>query len=50
MSGTYFITSYVVNNRGKLSQFKTIDINQFNTDRRNYYIEQVEFTDQGLSQ
>lgn len=26
----------------------SIDINQFNTDRRNYYIEQVEFTDQGI--
>ena len=25
-----------------------VDINQFNTDRRNYYIEQVEFTDQGI--
>lgn len=25
-----------------------LDINQFNTDRRNYYIEQVEFTDQGI--
>ena len=28
MSGTYFITSYVVNNRGKLSQFKTYEINK----------------------
>lgn len=26
----------------------SIDINQFNTDRRNYYIEQVEFSDQGI--
>lgn len=26
----------------------SIDINQFNTDRRDYYIEQVEFTDQGI--
>lgn len=26
----------------------SIDINQFNTDRRNYYIEQVEFTDQSI--
>ena len=25
-----------------------IDINQFNIDRRNYYIEQVEFADQGI--
>lgn len=28
MSGTYFISSYVVNNRGKLSQFKTYKINK----------------------
>lgn len=28
MSGMYFITSYVVNNRGKLSQFKTYEINK----------------------
>lgn len=26
----------------------SIDINQFNTDRRDYYIEQVEFSDQGI--
>lgn len=26
----------------------SIDINQFNTNRHNYYIEQVEFTDQGI--
>ena len=26
----------------------SIDINQFNTDHRNYYIEQVEFVDQGI--
>ena len=26
----------------------SIDISQFNTDRRNYYIEMVEFTDQGI--
>ena len=26
----------------------SLDINQFNTDHRNYYIEQVEFTDQGI--
>lgn len=26
----------------------SIDINQFNTDRRDYYIEQVEFVDQGI--
>lgn len=26
----------------------SIDISQFNTDRRDYYIEQVEFSDQGI--
>lgn len=28
MSGLYFITSYVVNNRNKLSRFKTYEINK----------------------
>lgn len=26
----------------------SLDINQFNTDRQDYYIEQVEFADQGI--
>lgn len=26
----------------------SLDINQFNTDHRDYYIEQVEFADQGI--
>lgn len=28
MSGTYFITSYIVNNRGKLCRFRTYEINK----------------------
>ena len=54
MSGYKYSRKYIIGHTLKYNIEETgriinsVDINQFNADRSNYYIEQVEFADQGI--